>query len=460
MKKVFTILLALVLVFAIVACAGDDGPAPDAPDAGADAAAEQEEDTDEGEEVATADVSDLAGTTLTFMASQGWIEDAEMELAERFTEETGIYVDFQIIPSDQYFSLLLTRLNTGEATDIFGSQAGRFDIVTQLNVEENALDLSDQEWVQRMDPLAAVEVSVDGRVFGMPVNDNSNVWALAYNRAIFDDLGLEVPTTFDEFMAVCEAILAAGITPIFECVADGWHHVLWFPELGPIIEYNEPGTADRLNNNETTFEDSATAHLILNQIYEMVERGFWGEFYMDNTFDMAARSIAEGRYAMVLANQGFPAAIVEEFPDFDPNDIGFFVMPLADNHILNVNPVGPTRFINANSPNTEAALLYFEFIARPENLQFLIDNAANYNWLPISGATASYTEAVREFFDAHPVRGTVYQTQVMYLNPQWMEMGRELVEFLMGNQDASGVLRNIDANRARQAAAANDPAWD
>ena len=51
------------------------------------------------------------GVTITYMASQDWVQDAEMELAEKFTEQTGITVDFQIIPSDQYTTLLMSKLN-------------------------------------------------------------------------------------------------------------------------------------------------------------------------------------------------------------------------------------------------------------------------------------------------------------------------------------------------------------
>ena len=87
------------------------------------------------------------GVTITYMASQDWVQDAEMELAEKFTEKTGIKVDFQIIPSDQYTTLLMTKLQTGEQLDLFGSQAGKSDIVTQLNVEKNAVDLSGEAWV-------------------------------------------------------------------------------------------------------------------------------------------------------------------------------------------------------------------------------------------------------------------------------------------------------------------------
>lgn len=62
---------------------------------------------------------------ISIMASQDWIQDAEMELGEKFTEETGIKVDYQIVPVDQYTNLLTTKLNTGECTDIFMAQSGR-----------------------------------------------------------------------------------------------------------------------------------------------------------------------------------------------------------------------------------------------------------------------------------------------------------------------------------------------
>jgi hypothetical protein len=40
------------------------------------------------------------------MASQDWIKSSEQVLAGRFEEQTGIHLDFQIIPSAQYFNVL------------------------------------------------------------------------------------------------------------------------------------------------------------------------------------------------------------------------------------------------------------------------------------------------------------------------------------------------------------------
>ena len=169
--------------------------------------------------------------TITYMASQDWVQDAEMELGKKFTEQTGIKVDYQIIPSDQYTTLLMNKLSKGECTDLFGSQAGQFDIITQLNVEKNAVDLSGEAWASSVDPLAAAETSVAGKLYGQPVQDVSAVWAVAYNKKVFEKLNLSVPTSYEEFKAVCEAIKADGMIPVYEAVSDGWHHQLWFCEL-------------------------------------------------------------------------------------------------------------------------------------------------------------------------------------------------------------------------------------
>ena len=398
--------------------------------------------------------------TITYMASQDWVQDAEMELAEKFTEQTGIKVDFQIIPSDQYTNLLNSKLQSEECPDLFGSQAGKTDIVTLLNVEKNAVDLSGEAWASTVDPLAAAETSVNGKLYGQPAQDVSAVWAIAYNKKVFEKLNLKVPTNYEEFKAVCEAIKADGMTPIYEAVADGWHHQLWFCELGVAIEHDEPGTADKLNSNTVKFADLATAKKLIEQIKEMVDLGYWGDNYMANEYADAAKAIAEGECAMTVANQGFPTEVNTAYPEFAPEDIGFFVMPLCDNQVLNMNPVGPTRFIYSGSKNIDAAKQYLAFLAQPENIQYQIEKVGKFNTLPFTTAKDAYSPEISAFYAAYPDHGTVYQTAVNYVNPQWMEIGKYLVEVLQGDATAEDMLKNIDVNRADQAAAAKDPAWN
>jgi len=449
MKKTLLLVLAAIMAFSLAACGQ---PAATSETASAETSQQPSAAPSESE-------SAKQDVTITFMASQDWVQDAELALAEKFTEQTGIKVDYQIVPSDQYPNLLLTKLNSGECTDIFCSQAGRFDIVTTLNVEKNAVDLSGEAWAKTIEETAATEVSVDGKVYGQPMADTSAVWAIAYNKKIFSDLKLSVPKTWAEFTAVCDAIKAKGITPVFEPVSDGWHHVLWFAEMGCAYEKTEPGLVDKLNNNETKFADSAVMKTAIEQIKEMADKGYWGENYMADVYTDQPAKMASGEYAMTIANQGLPQQVADIGGDLTADDIGFFVMPIVDNQMLNVNPVGPTRFIYSGSKNIEAAKQYLAFLAEPENLQYMIDNVPKFQTLPFSGVTPKYSGTVKDFYVTYTKPGTVLQTAVKYVNPQWMEMGKEIVSVIQGSEDAAKMLANIDANRDDQAQAAKDPAW-
>lgn len=446
MKKTLALLLTALMLLPLAACAQ---PAPAAEAAPAAPATE----------AAATEAPVQKDITLTFMASQDWVQDAELALAQKFTEQTGIKVDYQIVPSDQYPNLLQTKLNSGECTDIFCSQAGRFDIVTTLNVAKNAADLTAEPWVATMEATAAAEVTADGKVYGQPMQDTSAVWAIAYNKNIFTNLGLSIPKNWAEFTAVCDAILASGVTPIYEPVSDGWHHVLWFAEMGAAYEKAEPGLVDALNGNTKTFAESAIMKTAIDQIKEMADKGYWGENYMADVYSDQPAKMASGEYAMTVANQGLPQQVADLNAGLTADDIGFFVIPLADNQMLNVNPVGPTRFIYSGSANVEAAKQYLAFLAQPENLQYMVDNVAKFQSLPYSGLTPKYAGTVKDFYDMYSEKGTVLQTAVKYVNPQWMEIGKEIVSVIQGMQDDMTMLSNIDKNRADQATAAQDAAW-
>ena len=452
-KNVLALVLSLSMVMTgLVGCGAKEEAA--APAATTEATATTE--AAATEEAAPAAESDI---TITYMASQDWVQDAEMELGEKFTEQTGIKVDYQIVPSDQYESLLMTKLNTGECTDLFGGQSSQFSIVTQFNVEKNAADLSGESWAANVDPAAAAELSVNGKLYGQPVQDVSAVWALAYNRALFDELGLEIPTTYDELCAVCDKIMAAGITPIYESVSDGWHHTLWIENAIAATQANA-GYPAALNENTDTFAGNEEMRTVLTQIKDMVDKGYWGDNYMSNQHADAAAAIASGEYAMVVYNQGLGTEVNAVDSSFDVDNIGYFVMPLCDNQALNVNYCGPSRFVYSGSENIEAAKKYLEFMASEESLAYMTENVGKFNQLPYTNAPSAYSDVVQEFYDRYPEKVAVFQASVKYFNPGWMDIGADISAMLLGEMTPDEVLESIDKMRADQAKAASDPAWN
>ena len=146
--------------------------------------------------------------TLTYLASQNWVLDSEKELAAKFEAETGIHVDYQIIPADQYFTVLQTKLESGgDGIDIFGGQSGKTDIQLQLGVEKNAVPVTDEEWVQRMDPLTREQISLGDTVYGQTIWDTvGGSWVVVYNKSIFEANGIAVPSSYDELAAACSTL--------------------------------------------------------------------------------------------------------------------------------------------------------------------------------------------------------------------------------------------------------------
>lgn len=466
------LLIALIVVFGLVMVSGCgstpetpvvEEPATEKPAAEEPAteAPEVEEPTEEAMEEEAEAPAFEPGTTITYIASQDWIKDAEMELAQQFEEETGVHVDFQIIPSDQYFNVLETRLEAGgEGIDIFGGQSGKTDIKLQLNVEENAVPLTDEEWVGRMNPLSVDQVSLDGVAYGLTIWDTvGGSWVVVYNKTAFEENGISVPTTYAEFAAACQTLQDAGINPIYEPFADGWHHVLWFLEMGPVYEAESPGLAANLNANVQKFADDPTMLTALTQLKEMYDSGYFGPDALSNEYVNTEAAMASGDYAMTVYGFGLPSAIHEAFPDVPEENFGFFVMPLADNQIWNVNPAAPSKFIYSGSENIEAAKAYFEFLTRPENLQYMLDNESRFTMLSFEGVTAELTAEQQAFIDTYTQQGTVYQTAVNYVNPQWMDVGQDLTALFTDAISPEDVLVSIDQRRTDMADAAGDEAW-
>ncbi len=402
-----------------------------------------------------------ANLTLTYMASQDWVRDSEQDLARQFEEKTGIAVDFQIIPSDQYFNVLQTKLNSGEGPDLFGGQSGVTDLKLQYNVEKNAVDLSNEPWAGMQDPLVSAQATVNGKLYGLTYWDTEgNTWVINYNKKMFADNGLSVPTSYAEFKAVCQKLLDAGIQPLYEPVADGWHHVLWFPEMGPRYEQVTPGLADALNANKAKFAGNPTMLADVSELKEMYDLGFMGQNALADAYADAQKAMATGQAAMVLSTTGFAGLVEHDYPDMKASDVGVFLIPLADNQMMNLNPAGPTHFIYSGSAHVDEAKQFLDFLTRPENLQYFIDNTPQVVTLPFAGVKSKFSPDVQALFDSHEdARGTVYQTAVNYVNPQWMDIGKDLTAVFTGAMQPEDILKNIDKRRADLAKAAKDPAW-
>ena len=477
-KKLVSLLLCGALVFSLTACSGggdmsaastdtpaasteEEAPADDtaAEDAADDAAADTATDSSD-----SADTS-AAGTTITVMASQDWVEDSEQELGKKFEEETGIHVDYQIVPADQYQDLLLTRLNSGEGPDIWGAQSG-FALKTTYNVEENAVDLSNEPWMSAYSVFSAEQTGVDGKNYGLTYYDTTTDYYMVYNKKLFEAAGATVPTTFAELKDTCDKLAASGVTPIYEPMADGWHLLMLWTENAQVHDKKNPGIIDKLNNNTATFADDADLKLAVDQLKELYDNGYFGDNCLSDEFADAEGYMASGEFAICMLKPGAINTIVASdlnTEGYTEDDFGLFLLPICDNQYLNIHPTGPSRFIYSGSKNIDAAKQYLSFLLEKDNVQYLIDNAADVENIPVDvGQTPEYSKTTLDFLDSYDDdhSGMVLQDVVLYFNEQWMDINADLAAMFIGDMTSDDVLKGIDDRRAQLAQAAGDSNWN
>ncbi len=469
-KKLVSLLLCGALVFSLTACSGggDMSAASNAePAASTEEEAAPADNGDEAPAEESADTSSdtsAAGTTITVMASQDWVEDAEQELGKKFEEQTGIHVDYQIVPADQYQDLLLTRLNSGEGPDIWGAQSG-FALKTTYNVEDNAVDLSNEPWAGSYSVFSAEQTGVDGKNYGLTYYDTTTDYYMVYNKKLFEAAGASVPTTFAELKDTCDKLAASGVTPIYEPMADGWHLLMLWTENAQVHDKKNPGIIDKLNNNTATFADDADMKLAVDQLKELYDNDYFGDNALSDEFADAEGYLASGEFAMCMLKPGAINTIVASdlnTEGYTEDDFGLFLLPLCDNQYLNVHPTGPSRFIYSGSPNIDAAKQYLAFLLEKDNVQYLIDQASDVENLPVEvGQTPEYSKTTLDFLGSYDDdhSGMVLQDVVLYYNEQWMDINADLAALFIGDMTSDEVLQNIDDRRAELAAAASDPNW-
>jgi raffinose/stachyose/melibiose transport system substrate-binding protein len=404
--------------------------------------------------------------TLTMMVSQGWTTAGDEEVIRKFKDATGITVDLQVIPAAQHHDLIKARLSSGEGPDLFMVQTNEFLIKTAtLDPEKYLIDMSGESWVSVMPKSRLPAVSYNGQVYGLMLWYNSPEFIYVYNKSLFNELGItKAPETFAEMDAACQKILAAGIVPIYEYVADGWHHPLPFFQIGPRYEQRRPGLYKGLNENTVKFADVADFETVLNQINSFAQKGYYGKFYMSNTSADQNEAIATRQAAIIVAPSAGIAQIRSEYPEVK-DEYGLILLRFLDNNTFPTNPSGPALFGCAQTKYPNEVKEFLRYYTSRESLQTKLDGNPEWTNIDVTVPVRQHWTTEEEVFMAGITEDqksiqAVLQTGTKYTNDQWMEFGADMASMFMGRMTAKQVLQATDERRANIARSQNDPNWN
>jgi raffinose/stachyose/melibiose transport system substrate-binding protein len=406
-----------------------------------------------------------SNATITLMASQGWISAGDEAVIQKFKKDTGITVDLQVIPAAQHHDLIKARLSSGEGPDLFMVQTNEFLIKTAtLDPEKYLIDMSKESWVPVIPKSRLPAVSYNGKVYGQMVWYNSPEFIFVYNKTLFNELGItKAPATYAELTAACQKILNSGVTPIYEYVADGWHHQLPFFQIGPRYEERNPGLYKGLNDNTIKFADVPDFVTVLNQLNEMAQKGYYGKFYMSNTGSDEVENLATRGAAMTMASPAMITQIRSEYPEVK-DEYGLFLLRYLDNNTFPSNPSGPALFAYSGTKYPNEVKEFLRYYLSAESLQTRLDGNPEWTNLDVTVPIQQHYPPEEQAFmsqitDAQKNIQAVLQTGTKYTNDQWMEFGADMASMFLGKMTAKQVLQATDERRANIAKSQNDPNW-
>ena len=459
-KKMISALLCTAMVVTMIA--GCSEGSSDGGSQGGDSGGSTEADggSDGGEDAGSAD---FAGEELSILVSAGWMDNRYDDTIARFEDTYDVTVDLQTIPADQYSDILQSKLSTDSCADIFWIQSNPFAISSVIvDPEKYCIDFSDAGWKDIMPEARLSSCEYEDKLYGLQIWHNSPEYVMVYNKTLFDELKLDIPTTYDELLEVCEKIAAEDITPWFLPGADGWQHQLAFFQIGGVYEEAEPGLYEALNENTATFADNEKMLEVLEQFKELSDKGYFGEDWIGTDSANMANEFGDRNCAMAMANSSYIKQIQEETGTED--EFGLFLIPLGDNSSFPTNPAGPTMFGYKGTEHEELVKTFFDFVTTTESLQEILDNSPAYTNLDVNDDELEqhWLPEEEEFMgtvDEDKMGTAVLQTGTKYTNDYWGDFGADMISFCQDQSEANDVLKNMDSNRAEAAKIAGDSAW-
>jgi len=241
-------------------------------------------------------------------------------------------ISTETFANDAYKQKIRPAIGAGEAPTLIYGWGGA--TLADYVATDSVIDLSDLLDTTALgeDLLPAVLQSgeVDGKLYGIPNNIVKPV-VLYYNKDVFNDVGLDVPESWNELMAIVPKLVDAGVAPFSVAGQAQWTLLPYFAYLvdrigGPdVIASAAEGTPD-------AWSDPAVTEALV-KIQELVDAGGFVNGFASISTDGGADAalLYSGKAAMML---GLPATydnVKTGMPEFvEEGNLGWAPFPAVD----------------------------------------------------------------------------------------------------------------------------------
>lgn len=306
--------------------------------------------------------------TLTVEASQEIVNNipyafSEENIAAFEKEYPEIKVELVLNPDAQNTSILQTKLASGQPSDLICYN--KVSAENELEVAKNCVDLSAEPFVEN---IADKEIltAPDGKIYGFAFEVKTGGMGVVYNRDLFEEKGLEVPKTYDEFLSICEKLSGEGITPFYGPFKDVWTFQMWTTSTwGYYVAQFEPDLWDRLNANEIGWDEVPAFRESLEKAYNLYKDGYMQSTVLSDDYNSITAAMGSKEYAMTVGSNTTVRDLLNAHPDIK---FDMFPYPVyeGEEEYLTISQLDAEFFIPKDAKHIEEAKTFLNFMARPE----------------------------------------------------------------------------------------------
>lgn len=350
-----------------------------------------------------------------------------------------IKVEFEAFQNTEYNQILATGLAGSDGPDVpmvrsYGQLQANIE-AGQLVALDGKITLPDG---MADSVVASAKGHKDGKLYAVPLA--TQTMQMFYNKDIFAANNLKVPTTWDEFIAVNEALKGAGLAPMALGAKDDWVLPIFADIIGSAryggSEFEKKVLAGKAN---FTDPDYVASLQLVKDMQQYLTNDVAGVSYTDSKMQFTS-----GQAAQYPGGSFEIAAFLQQAPDLK---MGSYLVPPPPGSVskkaLSAGWADGNFAINAKSKKQAAALKLLTWMTTTEFGQLVADKINLFSAIP--GVTYN-NPVMAEAWQNYEAAKAPYLLLVNFRYGEPMGtavLGQEVQKMFLGTADPAGAAQAL-----------------
>jgi raffinose/stachyose/melibiose transport system substrate-binding protein len=365
----------------------------------------------------------------------------QFESRIRIEEKIDLKINLEMPSSDQYVSVLQTRLTGNTAPDLYTLHCNDIGTYTKAG---HLADLSGEELAKKIYENVKETVTIDGKLMAIPIE--SQAWGVLYNKDIFADAGVNPPETLEDLKLVCKKLIDKGYTPFMLAFQEQWvPQLMTALTLGGKVTGDVPDWLERMYKDNGSYAEMRDIFDVINVIMTNGTKRA-----MEQGSEMGAAEFANGAAAMFVQGTWASNTIMQTNPNMK---LGVMPLPVNNNPQCTLVNLSTSTILGVypESKEKELALKFANYVLDDRDSAGLFQ-ACGFNPIavPHKYEVSSWVKDAYSYVE----QGRAYQDLVLPSSVT-NEQGKLLQELYVDTVNVGQIISQLDkafkdANRLAQ----------